>query len=105
MCGVTILSASTLIINALALVALVGKNKSSVNKTLQKIQWAASAQIAVDARRLCELIPCLAQQPNKLRHRTIRKWTVRQPVNAEWPHAADTQQSDDWEAGEWKFDE
>jgi hypothetical protein len=30
---------------------------------------------------------------------------VRQPANAEWPHAADTQQSDDWETGEWKFDE
>jgi hypothetical protein len=105
MCGVTILSGSTLTINALPLVALVGKCKSPVNETLQKMQWAASAPAAADSRRLCELIPCLAQQPDKLRHWTIRKWTVCRPANAEWPHAADTQQSDDWEAGEWKFDE
>jgi hypothetical protein len=52
MCGVAILSASTLTINALALVALVGKNKSSVNETVQKMQWAASAPTAADARRL-----------------------------------------------------
>jgi uncharacterized membrane protein YcjF (UPF0283 family) len=105
MCGVAILSASTLAINALAPVALVGKSKSSVNESFQKMQWAGSAPTAADAITLCELIPCLAQQPDELRHWTIRKWTVRQPVNAEWPHAADTQQSDDWEAGEWKFDE
>jgi hypothetical protein len=68
MCGVTILSASTRTINALALVALVGKSKSSVNGTLQRIQWAASAPTAADTRGLCELIPCLAQQPDELRH-------------------------------------
>jgi hypothetical protein len=38
MFGVAILSASTLVINTLALAALVGKSKSSVNETLQKMQ-------------------------------------------------------------------
>jgi hypothetical protein len=105
MCGVAILSASTLAMNTLALAAFVGKSKSSVNETLQKMQCAASAPTAANIRRLCELIPCLAQQPDELRHWTIGKWTVRQPADAEWPHAADTQQSDDWKAGEWTFDE
>jgi hypothetical protein len=105
MCGVAILSAPTLVINTLALAALVSKSKSSVNETLQKMQWAASAPTAADAGSLCELIACLAQQPDEPRHWTIRKWTIRQPANTEWPYAGDTQQSDDWEAGEWKFDE
>jgi hypothetical protein len=43
MCAVAMLSASTLATNTLALVGLVGKSKSSVDETLQKIQWAASA--------------------------------------------------------------
>jgi hypothetical protein len=68
------------------------------------MQWTASAPTD-DAGRLCELIPCLAQQPDEFCHWTIRKWIIRQPANAEWPQAADTQQSDDWEASEWKVDE
>jgi hypothetical protein len=91
---VAILSASTLTINTLALAVLVGKNKSLVKETLQNMQWAASAPTAPDTGRLCELIPCLAHQPDELCHWTIRKWTVHQPANAEWPHVADTQQSD-----------
>jgi hypothetical protein len=59
------------------------------------MQWAASAPAAADTGRLCELIPCLGQQLDELRRWIIRKWTVRQPADAESPHAANTQQSDD----------
>jgi hypothetical protein len=49
MCGAAILSTSTLAVNTLALAALVGKGKSSVNETLQKMQWKAFAPTAADA--------------------------------------------------------
>jgi hypothetical protein len=71
MSGVAILSALTFTIYTLELAALVGKSKSSVNETFQKMQWAAFAPIAADGGRLCELIPCRAQQPDELCHWTI----------------------------------
>jgi predicted HNH restriction endonuclease len=102
-CEVALLDASTITINSPAVATVVGKSKSSVNGTLQKMQWTAGERSAADRARLTELISCLAQRPDELRHWTIRKWTSgddsARSENVGRPRAADTQQSDadDWE--------
>jgi hypothetical protein len=72
-CGVGILDPFTIALNPMRLGHLIGKSKSSINGSFQKMRYSAAIMTNADTSRLQILFPCLKQWPDEFRHWTIRK--------------------------------